>query len=161
MRIFEDKFVKLTVLAVIVFGLIFGIVTATQNWGKNKNTVNAEAAVARLERLYGRLNVHTLIPRKDAGFTDDDAIAVLPDISEYPFVVNPATDNFITIYAAPESIGWLSAVAENFNKSDASVDGQLVSVGGVDIKSHYFQISFDMVRLKEIISKITCYKSSL
>jgi Ca-activated chloride channel family protein len=129
MRIFEDKFMKLAVIALIVFGLIFGIVTATQNWGKNKNTVNAEAAVARLERLYGRLNVHTLIPRKDAGFTDDDAIAVLPDISEYPFVVNPATDNFITIYAAPESIGWLSAVAEDFNKSDASVDGKLVSVG--------------------------------
>lgn len=92
MKIFENNIVKLGAIAVIVFGLIFGVVSVTQNWGKTKDTVNTEQSIKKLNQLYSRLNINKLTPQKDAEFTDDENIAsVLPDISEYPFVVNPTT----------------------------------------------------------------------
>ena len=129
--------VKLGIIAVIVFGLIFGVVSLTKNWGKNKDTVNTETSVKKLNDLYGKLNISKATPKKDPDFSsdNDDLIAVLPDISEYPFIVNPTTDNFLTIYASPEKENWLIDIAEKFNKSGATADGNPVSVGIRSIQS--------------------------
>ena len=136
MKLFRNNTVTLIVIAIVVFGLIFGVVTLTQNWGKNKDVVNTEASKKKLNQMYGRLNVNSLAPKKDpAAFGDEsEQSAVLPDISEYPFVVNPITDNFITVYASADKAGygnngWLTEAAEAFNASGPTAGGAAVSVG--------------------------------
>lgn len=139
-KIFENNIAKLAVIAVVVFGLIFGVVSITKNWGKTKDTVNTEAALKTLDSLYNKLNVTKSNPKAASGVVSDDGTVVLPDISEYPFVVNPTTDNFLTIYSSPEKAGtdyesWLIDVAEKFNKSGVVIDGKPVSVGIRSISS--------------------------
>ena len=141
MKSSKSNTIKMLALALIVFGLIFGIVSVTQNWGKNKDTVDTEASLKKLDSLYNKLNVTTLTPKKDTNaMTFGNSSAVLPDISEYPFVVNPTTADFITIYSSPEKAGtnyesWLVDVAEGFNKSGVTIDGKPVSVGVRSISS--------------------------
>jgi Ca-activated chloride channel family protein len=124
---------KIGVIAVIVFGLIFGVVLFTQNWGKNTNTIDAEASMKKLDNLYSKLSIRKLTPKLDPGFHGSDEtaerIAVLPDISEYSFIVNPTTDNFLTIYSSIQKTDWLIDVANKFNKSGITVNGNPVSVG--------------------------------
>ena len=136
-KVFENNVVKLLTIAVVVFGVIFIVVSATQNWGKTTNTITTEASVKRLNDLYGTLRVNLLAPKKDPSILigeGEDDIAVLPDISQYPFVVNPATDNYLTVYASSEKTGagyanWLTETAEQFNRSGVTLDGKPVSVG--------------------------------
>jgi len=134
MKIFENNAVKLGIIAVVVFGLVFGVVSLTENWGKSKDTVNMEASIKKLDKLYNKLSVNKLTPKKGAYTEDEETIAVLPDIAEYPFVVNPTIDNFITIYSSTDKAGvgynsWLTDVANNFNQKGIVVDGKKVSVG--------------------------------
>ena len=123
---------KVAAIAVIVIGFIYGGISWTQNWGKNKETINTESAMKKLNSLYARLNVKKLTLKKDVTFQDinenAEIIAVLPDISEFPFIVNPRTDNFLTIYSSLEKADWLSDVANRFNQSGAAVDGEPISV---------------------------------
>ena len=90
-RIFKNNTVKLGVIAIVVFGLIFGVVSITQNWGKSRDTVGSEAAIKKLDNLYAGLSVKKLTPKRDPSFQgrDEDAEknVVLPDIGEYPFIV--------------------------------------------------------------------------
>ena len=129
----KKNVIILAIIAVIVFGLIFGVVLVTQNWGKKRNTVSVEAATKKLDSLYSRLNVNKPTPRQDPDFLGNDEsskrIAVLPDISEYPFIVNPTTDNFLTIYSSLEKTDWLIDIANKFNQSGATAEGKPVSVG--------------------------------
>ena len=129
----KSNVLVLGVIAVVVFGLIFGIVSITQNWGKNKDTVDTEAARKKLDSLYAKLAVTKLTPKQDPDFQGNDEnaekIAVLPDISEYPFIVNPTTDNFLTIYSSVEKNDWMIDAANKFNQSGAKADGQPISVG--------------------------------
>ena len=133
MSVFKNNTVKLIGIAVVVFALIFGVVFVTQNWGKNKATINTEAATKKLDSLYARLNVNKLTPKRDPDFQESneaaEKIAILPDISEYPFIVNPTTDDFLTIYASAEKTDLLIDIATKFNQSGVKVDGKAVSVG--------------------------------
>ncbi|MDR1892054.1 MAG: substrate-binding and VWA domain-containing protein [Oscillospiraceae bacterium] len=141
MNFFKNTTVKLVLIAVVVFGLIFSVVTVTRNWGKTKDTVDTEAALKKLDSLYGKLNVTTLTPRKESvDLSAINSAASLPDISLYPFVAQPETVDYIEIYSSPEKAGssyesWLIDVADRFNKSGASVDGKPVSVGVRNISS--------------------------
>jgi len=141
MKIFENNIVKLGAIAVIVFTLIFGFVSITQNWGKTKDTVNTEQSVDKLNKLYSKLNVKKLTLQEDTEFTaDENTVSVLPDIAEYPFVVNPTTDDFLTIYSSPEKAGigyesWLVDIANKFNESGVQINGKPVSVGVRSISS--------------------------
>ena len=133
MKILKSNFAKLLVIAVIVFGITFGVVLITQNFGKNKSTIDTEAAIKKLDSLYSKLNVSKLTPKRDPDFEigDENAekIAVLPDIAEYSFIVNPTTDNFLTIYVSAEKSDLLTDIANKFNQSGATVEGKPVSVG--------------------------------
>jgi Ca-activated chloride channel family protein len=133
MKASKDNTVKLAVIAIVVFGLIFGVVSITQNWGKNRDTIDTEASNRKLDGLYAKLTVNKLNPKLDPGFQGQDeaveAMAVLPDIAEYSFVVNPVTDHYLTIYASADKADWLIDVASKFNQSGAAVGGQPVSVG--------------------------------
>lgn len=141
MKIFKNNVVKLATIAIVIFALIFGFVSITQNWGKTKDTVNTEQSVKKLNQLYSKLNVNKLTPQKDVEFTaDENTTSVLPDISEYPFVVNPTTDDFLTIYSSPEKAGtgyesWLVDIANKFNESGVQINGKPVSVGIRSISS--------------------------
>ena len=124
---------KIVLIAIVVFGLIFGVVTVTQNWGKSNNTVSEEASLKKLDSLYSRLSINKPMPKLDPDFQMEDEgaarISVLPDISEYPFIVNPTTDQFITIYSSTEKAMWLADIANRFNMSGMTVGGKPVSVG--------------------------------
>ncbi|MCL1792245.1 MAG: VWA domain-containing protein [Oscillospiraceae bacterium] len=119
-------------LTVAVLALIIGAVAIIGNLGQGKD-MTAEQARKKLDELYFGIMVNRLPLKQDPDFADsgDDGekIAVLPDISEYPFIVNPQTDDFLTIYASPDKTGWLAEVGEKFNKSGATAEGKPVSVG--------------------------------
>jgi Ca-activated chloride channel family protein len=104
-----------------------------QPWSRSNDTVTTEAAIKKLDSLYAPLRINRPTPKLDPDYQNDestvDRIAVLPDISEYPFIVNPTTDNFITIYSSVEKTDWLIYAANKFNQSGATVDGKPVSVG--------------------------------
>lgn len=125
---------------IIVLALILTFVFFTQNWGKTKDTIDTEKATKQLNKLYSSLNVKKLTPQRDSEFVNSDSYTVLPDISEYPFVVNPTTDNYLTIYSSPEKAGydfesWLIDIANKFNESKITIEGVPVSVGVRSISS--------------------------
>ncbi len=128
-------------IAIIVFGLIFATINLTKNIGKTPTTVNMESSAKKLNSLYQNISVKTLNLQRGAISEEEELITILPDISEYPFVVNPTTDSFITIYsstdkASEDEQSWLVQVANNFNKSNPTVNGVPVSVGIRSIQSN-------------------------
>ena len=127
----KNKFLFI-ILALIVFGIIYLVISLTEDVGKSKQTIDMEKYSKQLDSLYKKISVKNFNIQKSNAITSDDKTAVLPDISEYPFVVNPVTDNFITIYSSTEKTGdnsWLKQVAEEFNKSNVKVNNVPVSVG--------------------------------
>lgn len=121
-------------IAVIVFGAIYIVINSTKDVGKTTSTVDLEKSEKELEVLYKDINVRTLPLQRGQVTTGEEQITILPDIAEYPFVVNPKTDNFITIYSSTEKANdtenaWLCDIAEKFNSSNQTVNGVNVSVG--------------------------------
>ena len=133
--------VWLVLIAIVVFGLIYSVISLTKNVGKTQSTVNMESSAKKLNTLYQTINVKTLALQRGAVSEEEELITILPDISEYPFVVNPTTDSFITIYSSTEKANedensWLVQVANLFNKSNPTVNGVPVSVGIRSIPSN-------------------------
>ena len=73
----------LVIIALIVIGLIFGVVYTTKDWGKTKDSINAEKSLKQLNKLYSSIEVRELTPQKDYEYTNSENYSVLPDISEY------------------------------------------------------------------------------
>ena len=129
----KNKFLFI-ILALIVFGIIYLVISLTENAGKSKTTIDMEKYSKQLDSLYKGVNVKNYNIQKSSAITADDKSVVLPDISEYPFVVNPTTDNFITIYSSNEKANenensWLRVIAEQFNKSNMKINDTPISVG--------------------------------
>ena len=119
------------VVAIAVLALIIIAVAAIGNLGASK-PMSAEDAQKKLDSLYSRLYINRLPIKQDPDFLlgdESETVLVLPDISEYPFIVNPSTGDFLTIYASPDKAEWLRSVADKFNQSGPTVDGRPVSVG--------------------------------
>lgn len=136
----KNKFL-FVILALIVFGIIYLVISLTENVGKSKTTIDMEKYAKQLDSLYKGINVKNYNIQKSSAITSDDKSVVLPDISEYPFVVNPTTDNFITIYSSTEKANenensWLRVIAEEFNKSNIKINDIPVSVGIRSIPSN-------------------------
>jgi Ca-activated chloride channel family protein len=136
----QSKFL-FVILALIVFGIIYLIISLTQNVGETRDTIDREKYSKELNDLYKNVNVKSYNLKKSNAITSDDQTAVLPDISEYPFVVNPTTDSFITIYSSTDKANssedsWLRVVAEEFNKSNFKVGDTPISVGVRSIPSN-------------------------
>ena len=119
-------------LVIAVLALIIGAVAIIGNLGAGGD-MTAEQSQKKLDSLYSTLRVNKLPLKQDPDFKSNDdeieKIAVLPDISEYPFIVNPTTDDFLTVYASLEKAAWLTEVGTKFNQSGTSIDGRPVSVG--------------------------------
>ena len=137
----QRDIIRLGIIAVVVFGLIFGVITITQNWGKSRSVVDTETSLKSLDRLYNKLDVKTLTPRKEnVDLSGVDLNASLPDISMYPYVAAPETPDYIEIFSSPEKAGagyesWLIDAANRFNGSGITVDGKPVSVGVRNVSS--------------------------
>ena len=128
------------VLAVIVFGVTFLVVNGTRDIGKTVSQTSEDQAMATMERLYKRIRVNTLPPRKDQVELNPINIAdSLPDISKYPPQVENTTQDYIEIFSSVEKATvssnkatdtdrWLVDMAEAFNRSGATVNGKPVSV---------------------------------
>ena len=133
----KDNTIKIVVIALIVFGVIFGAVTLTNNSEDRNNpkvTMSRADALEKLDKLYSKITVKESQLRYDPDFSDDEAIAVLPQLNDYDFVVNPTTADYITIYSSPEKSGtgysnWLIELAEKFNAGKVKIDEKIVSVG--------------------------------
>ncbi|MGL5087786.1 MAG: VWA domain-containing protein, partial [Clostridium sp.] len=126
--------IVLGVIAVFIFGIVYGGITLTKNWGKSKDVVSSENAVDSLNNIYKDITVNTIEPRKEpidlGGATLEN---IMPDIEKYPAQVNNSTENFVEIFSSVEKTGegkdgWLNNVANDFNNANIKVNGKPVSV---------------------------------
>ncbi|MBR0427776.1 MAG: VWA domain-containing protein [Clostridia bacterium] len=128
-------------IALIVFGIIYLIISLTQDVGKTESTITMEKSVKELQALYKNIDVKKANIQRSSTAANNEQATILPDISEYPFIVNPTTDDFITIYASTEianesNNSWLRVAAENFNKSNLKIGNKSISVGVRSIESN-------------------------
>ena len=131
----------LIVMAIIIFGVIYGGITLTKNWGKSKETISKENATGKLKKICKDININEVEPRKapiDLG--GKDVKDTIPNIDKYPAKVENTTDSYIEIFSTGEKAGngkdgWLIDVANNFNESKFEINGKIISVKVREIAS--------------------------
>lgn len=121
-------------IALVVFGLIYGGISLTQNIGKSQKVTSIESAEKKMDKLYKDITVNIIEPRKgQVNINPPDLKETLPDISKYPPQVVETTSSFIEIFSSTEKSGekkdgWLVDVAREFNRANIQVNGEPVSV---------------------------------
>ena len=131
----------LIVMVIIIFGVIYGGITLTKNWGKSKETISKENATGKLKKICKDININEVEPRKapiDLGIKD--VKDTIPNIDKYPAKVENTTDSYIEIFSTGEKAGngkdgWLIDVANNFNESKFEINGKIISVKVREIAS--------------------------
>lgn len=131
----------LIVMAIIIFGVIYGGITLTKNLGKSKETISKENATGKLKKICKDININEVEPRKapiDLGIKD--VKDTIPNIDKYPAKVENTTDSYIEIFSTGEKAGngkdgWLIDVANNFNESKFEINGKIISVKVREIAS--------------------------
>jgi Ca-activated chloride channel family protein len=119
---------------VIVFISVYVGVSFTANFGKSQNEVTAENAAKQLNKIYEKISVVNGTPVKgQIDINPADVASSLPDISKFPITVNNTTDYFVEIFSSTEKSGsgadgWLTDVANEFNKAHILVNGLPASV---------------------------------
>ena len=124
----------LILMAVVIFGVIYGGISITKNWGKSKDVISAENAEKNLEDIYDKIKVNIVEARKepiDLGV--EDIKDTIPDIDKYPAQVDNTTETYIEIFSTGEKTGtgkdgWLIDVANDFNAAQIEVNGKIASV---------------------------------
>ena len=124
----------LMLMAVVIFGVIYGGISITKNWGKSKDVISAENAEKNLEDIYDKINVNMVEARKepiDLGV--EDIKDTIPDVDKYPAQVDNTTETYIEIFSTGEKTGtgkdgWLIDVANDFNAAQIEVNGKIASV---------------------------------
>lgn len=124
----------MTLVAAVVFVLVYYGINLTSNLGKSQTQVSTEDAGKQLEKMYKNISVTVADPIK--GQIDLDPVSIgdsLPDISKFPISVENSTGNYVEIFSSTEKSGtgidgWLNEVAEEFNKAGITVNGNPVSV---------------------------------
>jgi len=99
-------------------------------FGGSQRSMSYNDARSELSVLAKNVSANTLPVRLDPNDVFDLDLShetqSLPDISEYPFVVNPITPSYITVYSTnPEIIN----AAREFNDAAITISGEQVSVG--------------------------------
>ena len=124
----------LILMAVVIFGVIYGGISITKNWGKSKDVISEENAEKTLDDIYDGINVNMVEARKepiDLGV--QDIKDTIPDIDKYPAQVDNTTETYIEIFSTGEKTGtgkdgWLIDVANDFNAAQIEVNGKIASV---------------------------------
>ena len=158
----QNKFL-FVLIGVLLFGIIFLVISLTKDIGKSNLTLSMESSIKDLDALYKTVSVKDYKVQKSNAITTNEQIAILPDISEYPFVVNPTTDNYITIYSSTEKANenynaWLCQVADNFNNANHTVNGVPVSVG---IRAVSSNLAVDFITSEKYIPDLFIPSSEL
>ncbi len=127
--------VGLVVGLVVISGLVFGILSLTRNVGKTERTISTETAQQRLDDMLREIDPQTAQPIKSSvEYSQMETTAEeLPELNTNEVTVKATTDAFAEIWASPEKAGtgtdgWLREMAEQFNKSGATVGGKPASV---------------------------------
>lgn len=124
----------LIVMAIVIFGLVYGGITLTKNWGKSKEAISEENATDKLNKICKDIDINEIEPRKAAiDLGVEDVKDTIPDIEKYPAQVENTTDTYIEIFSKGEKTGtgkdsWLIDVANDFNEAGIEVNGKTVSV---------------------------------
>ncbi len=120
---------------VVISGLVFAILFMTRNTGKTERTISTETAQQRMEELMREIDPGTAEPIKSSvEYTENDTKAEeLPTLDDKDITVKATTDLYAEVWSSPEKAGqgtdgWLREMAEEFNKSGATVDGKAASV---------------------------------
>jgi Ca-activated chloride channel family protein len=126
-------FISLLIVMIVFIGVYAGV-SYTANLGKAPNEVTAENATKQLNKLYEKISVVNGTPVKgQIDINPVDVASSLPDISKFPITVNNTTDYFVEIFSSTEKSGsgvdgWLTDVANEFNKAQIMVNGKMASV---------------------------------
>ncbi len=123
------------VIGVLVFGGVFLGLNLTRNIGKSNNQIGTENAEKKLEQLKNKINVTNVESRKVPVELEENLKEEMPDISTFPLSVENTTDLFIEIFSSTEKAtkdtetdNWLGKVAEEFNNSNITINGEPASV---------------------------------
>lgn len=135
--------IGIVVIAVIVFGAIFGGMRLVDNAGKTNTQISREEAANDLAKYVDR---KVDLVKKDnpiKGTVDLESSSLadeLPDINNYPFKVKGNGEIDLEVFSSPEKAGsetstkdpeantWLIEVVKSFNKQGYTIDGKTVSV---------------------------------
>ena len=127
--------VGLVVGLVVISGLVFGILSLTRNVGKTDRAISTETAQQRMEQMLREIEPQTAEPIKSSvEYTQKEVTAEeLPALDTNEVTVPSTTDSFAEIWSSPEKAGqgtdgWIREMAEQFNKSGATVNGKPVSI---------------------------------
>lgn len=114
---------------------VFGGIALTRNVGKSQKEVSKESAVDKMNAMYKKIKPSKGTPKKSPvePSVADTTDVELPDISSCEVVVEPTTDYYAEVWSSPEKAGsgtdgWLTEMAEAYNKQNRTVDGQSASI---------------------------------
>ncbi len=120
-------------LACLIIGGI-GIGVAVSKHVSDSKELTYESAQKQLDKKLKKIKVRDVQPRKATiEITENNLAEELPDISKYKLSVTGQGDINIEIFSSTEKSsegtdGWLNEVAENFNRSHYTIDGQWATV---------------------------------
>lgn len=120
-------------LACLIIGGI-GIGVAVSKHVSDSKELTYESAQKQLDKKLKKIKVRDVQPRKATiEISDNNLAEELPDISKYKLSVTGQGDINIEIFSSTEKSsegtdGWLNEVAENFNRSHYTIDGQWATV---------------------------------
>jgi Ca-activated chloride channel family protein len=125
----KKQFALISALALVVI-----LLTGCSSGNTQQAGLTSDQAVETLNALLTKVGVSTVAPRLDISDTSlTNAADELPDISNYPLSVWGSGAIDVEIVASTEKAGsgmdgWLNLVADNFNKSNFTLNGKTVSV---------------------------------
>ncbi len=124
----------IAVLGVILAGGIIGGILVSRNIGKSKQEISRDSALTQMNKLLKDVNVTEKTARKaTVEITGSNLAEELPDISKYPMSVTGRGAINIEIISSTEKAssgtdGWLNEVAEDFNSSHYTIDGEWATI---------------------------------
>lgn len=124
----------IAVLGVILAGGIIGGIFISRNIGKSKQEISRDSALTQMNKLLKDVEVSETTARKaTVEITGSNLAEELPDISKYPMSVTGRGAINIEIISSTEKAssgtdGWLNEVAEDFNSSHYTIDGEWATI---------------------------------
>lgn len=119
---------------VLVFVLALGGIWALRNWNKSDRVIDAEDASRTITNLYNRIDPETAAPIKEAVDASDMLAEAdeLPDIDTCEVTVFGG-EGAPEVWASGEKSGsgtdgWMREMAEAYNRSGRTVDGEVASI---------------------------------
>ena len=121
---------------VLIFAIVFGVMSATRDVGKTQSTLSEEAAARSMADMLAEIDVSEAELRRgqiDASSKEEMDKEELPALTEEGLSVVGDGDLNIEVWSSPEKAGsgndgYLSEMARKFNASGTKVGGKTASV---------------------------------